>query len=414
MLGKLCSVLCIVLSTNTFASVLQREYFSQPAIRRFTYNAVSTYGFCGILLTSKRSTSTGSVSRYMSFPKAPSWLLSKTQSHSENVTPIAKDWTQHYNPVDDVFYYRSPCAVIADTGTEEVHVSNTNQMVRVRDKGTSFVKNTLPFCATGRVKSEFITPGGYNVIGIGTAFVVDYLVVLTVAHNFLPQSLDGSRNALKQMARRVSFEWQYDNPSNGLSINVDRYKVHPRWHQSFNPEFDFALVLLEKPVDEVINHAKTRIVSSDSIANSNLTVVGYPAKMPGIPAELQGEVMYESSGTVLSCCGKQLHYDANTYNGNSGGPILLESYKDDVIGLHTRGDSRAMRNSGIMLRPDLEEFMCNTLREFYSPNSFEAEVDELLLTEYKGLLIGSKEKAVIAKMHTIEQVKEFLGYLRTK
>lgn len=122
--------------------------------------------------------------------------------------------------------------------------------------------------------------------------------------------------------------------------------------------------------------------------------------------------MYASSGSVIGCCGMQLHYDANTYNGNSGGTAVLDVAKSDLIDLHTRGDPNVMRNSGVKLRMELEEFICKTLKDFYSPSSFEDAVKLLIEQKYPNLSIGEKEKSVISSLHTIDLVVQFLNFLK--
>lgn len=368
--------------------------------------------FCAsnVLLAQNKYPSRGNFGRYMSFPKAPEWMFSRPQSH-EACHPIDKSWTQHYNPVDDVFYYKSP-ADKPDTDFDEIHVSNNSQMVKVRDCAGDLVRNSLPFCATGRIQSEFIPQAGSGrYIGIGTGVTIDTFVVLSVAHNFLPQALGGSKNIARYRAQRVSFEWRYDHPTMELSIPVTRYRIHPRWEQSFDPEFDIAVLLLDLPVKETSSHAKPLIIVPDDSIGKNITVVGYPARIPNVSSSLQGEIMYVSSGNILGCCGKQLHYNANTYNGNSGGPVVLDTSKSDLIGLHTRGDPTAMRNSGVKLRDELEEFICEALKSFYHPTSFEAEVKALITKKYPDLLIGQEEQSVISSLHTIEQVRQFLDFL---
>lgn len=106
------------------------------------------------------------------------------------------------------------------------------------------------------------------------------------------------------------------------------------------------------PISEIASHAKPLIIVPDDSIGKNITVVGYPARIPNVASSLQGEVMYVSSGSILGY----------------------------------------------------------TLKSFYQPTSFYTEVKALITKKYSNLLIGQEEQSVISSLHTIEQVAQFLDY----
>lgn len=135
----LLTVGAFILSGEGRCSFVTRELLS-PAIRRICFSE-NHLAVCSAFSPQKRYLTSGhtTYNRYMSFPKAPDWMLSKPQSHSSCAT-VDESWTQHYNPVDDVFYYQSLSDNSVAPSYEEAHVSNSNKIVRVRDQGTHVIK----------------------------------------------------------------------------------------------------------------------------------------------------------------------------------------------------------------------------------------------------------------------------------
>lgn len=402
-------ILCLVLfaftnlvgaATPTYTCL--SSYISSP-LRR----VASRTSVIESIFESKRWASQG---RYMNVPPTPQWMLSRPQSQHTTVDTVDERWTQHYNSVDDVMYYESPENKVTPKDQTEIYVSQ-NEMVRVRDRGANLIKTTLPFCATGRVNAEFLPFGthGKRIVGVGTAVVIEACLALSVAHNFLPQSLGGVRNTAKQRAKIAEFGWQFDHPSMGVTIPIDTYRLHPKWEDTFDPDYDLAVLLLSAPVRE--KWARPFLMGLDA-KGREVIIPGYPAEVSGVVPYLQGKLMYVSDGKIIDCCDKKLHYDANTYKGNSGGPVSLRDEEEKLIGLHTRGDAAAMRNSGIKLRKDLEEFIQSTAIDFFRPDSFEHEVGRLRKDHYPDLTLSDKEENFLRSLNTLEQVKQFLDLLK--
>lgn len=358
------------------------------------------------------SSSTGG--RYMRLPPTPKWMFSRNQSSEKSpidLESVGKNWTQHYNPVDDVLYYQFEPENRSGID-DEIYVSQ-NPIEKVKTRGANLVKQSLPYCSTGRVRSSF-SFNGKHIVGTGTAVAIDTFIALSVAHNFLPQSLGGQQNVYKHRAMTATFGLQHDFPSMGLPFSVSKYQLHPPWEQSFDPSFDLAVLLLSSTSTSANEkYVKPYLLPHDQLFGRDIFIVGYPAVVPGVPKDLQGESIYVSDGQVIDCCGKQVHYNANTYGGNSGGPVVLgKNEGDQLIGLHTRGNQAAMRNSGVQLRGDLETFILETIETFYKPEDFKEEIGILVASQYSDLHLSDRDWDFIHTLSSKKQVHAFLDILK--
>lgn len=396
---------------SRFFPVVPHAQAQTSCVRRFLTREYTP--FSSILLQ-RRGCSSFAGGRYMRLPPTPEWMFSRSQSSEKSPIDLesaSKNWTQHYNPVDDVFYYQSEPE--GHFGRDdEVYVSQ-NPIEKVNTRGAGLVTQSLPYCSTGRVRSSF-SFNGTQIVGTGTAVAIDTFIALSVAHNFLPQSLGGQQNVHKHRAETATFGLQHDFPSKGITFSISKYQLHPRWEQSFDPSFDVAVLLLS-PASMSYNgkYVKPYLLAHDQLLGKDISIVGYPAVIPGIPKALQGESMYVSNGQVIDCCGKQVHYNANTYGGNSGGPIVLGKNEDSqLVGLHTRGNQAAMRNSGVQLRGELETFILETIEAFYKPHNFEEEIKGLVASQYSDLSLDDGAWNFIHTLQNKKQAQAFLDLLK--
>ena len=185
----------------------------------------------------------------------------------------------------------------------------------------------------------------------GHAAAIDKNLLITAAHNFLPQQLCGNPNDERIMADRVNFEHLLIN--SGLSqkavhkMHVATHCfIHPKWSESFDPQYDIALIFLSESISltqEALDRLLKLRILPDSI-KEKVHVVGYPAG---------AGCMRKTEGMDLS---KIIYQTANTLEGSNGSPIIRDG--KSIIGVHTRGPAEGgLHNGGVRIREDLLPFI---------------------------------------------------------
>ena len=382
--------------------------------------------------SSKRFFTSGISSRPMKLPEAPSWLLShsnqSTHAFYSNDFEAIDQWKPVYNEVDDVLLHvaTSTSRDRNSTSDLEIHLPSAKPMHKIQDYAPDVMNNTRPFCATGRVQSHFRVFTGkeeLKVVGTGSAVAVSPFIALTVAHNFLPQNLT-SPNIHKIKAHEVLFQLQFDGTEleGTSSSSVAGYYIHDKWANGFNPDYDIAVIFFSPSLSGKKNESYVvPYINQGCLIDQAVRVVGYPAEIPHIPNKEQGRYMYVSDGKIIENSENLVHYDATTYKGNSGGPVVIRQKEagtfhdsEKLIALHTSGSQRALRNTGVRFSPDTEDFIHASLEKLSTSHRKRELIPELIAQHYSDLKphIGEPERELISGMENTDQARRFLDYLR--
>ena len=216
-----------------------------------------------------------------------------------------------------------------------------------------------PAMACGRLEVIFNIPGKKTSLKFyGSASALQTNLLITAAHNFVPELLDGVKNAGKVQAEMVSFEHQLIAGDKARSIHPSQVNthcfIHPRWLDNFDQRFDVAFVFLSEPLDveKIESLMKLHIEGTDV----KIDLVGYPHGKP---------MMYRTTGETQGCADESpiFYHSANTHPGNSGSPITRDGNK--LIGIHTRGqDPHTGLNSGVRVRQDIIDFMDSCTKKY--------------------------------------------------
>lgn len=161
------------------------------------------------------------------------------------------------------------------------------------------------------------------------------------------------------------------------SNNINVAKITPSYihvpinYTSGNSGYDYALLYVE---EDLSKYGMFQMgVALDEYVNKNGSVVasGFPGEYSDNYTGSYG-VRFKSQGNIDSSNQYKLYYDADTFGGNSGGPVYVEEgfkvgdntydYKT-VVAIHTNGfDEDANpngKNSGTKITPDILSFYYN-------------------------------------------------------
>jgi monoamine oxidase len=205
----------------------------------------------------------------------------------------------------------------------------------------------------------------------GTGILIGPSHVLTAAHVFDDASLevDGSIRKVPVARVRVSPARNGDNTSHPLGAAYSKAFHRP---QHFTAENDYALIVLDRDLSQATHKsmkgrlgywgqspqvAALRVLDPANFADAMVSVIGYPGDRCGNDVikgddatQKENRIRYcaqrrhdewastawQSSGTAhpRAATGLMLH-DADTYEGESGGPIFLRRGDTlDLLGVH--------------------------------------------------------------------------------
>jgi V8-like Glu-specific endopeptidase len=221
-----------------------------------------------------------------------------------------------------------------------------------------------PYSSVGRLTMTFpqnatgVVPSFY-----GSGAAIDKNLVITAAHNFLPEHYDGVKNTHRIRAEEVVFHHMLTTadvskvgPVQSAKVSTHCF-IHPEWEKSFNPAYDVALVFLSDSLRLSPQHVnellKLRIRNGKE---ATVQIVGHPQGLPC--RESTGKARWEQTVDSQNI----VYHFANTEPGSSGSPILSED--QHIIGTHTRGAGAETNgaNSGVRMRKELLPFIEDSIK----------------------------------------------------
>ncbi|KAF2963343.1 hypothetical protein GQX73_g10229 [Xylaria multiplex] len=197
----------------------------------------------------------------------------------------------------------------------------------------------------------------------GSGWLIDDRTVVTTGHCAYSIQTSNHRSENLGIIRAVDIEVRigYTSaercPTNVESRRGEWVVTHHEWYDKQEKDCDIAMIRLRDAFEhpERFPYVKT----PEKGENEMIYVVGYPADIPPhvqqtMPNDSAGGVMYQSSRAVtwnLNAPSTGLMYRADTYAGNSGGPVLRRNKDNilEVIGVHAGGDQATGVNSATLL-----------------------------------------------------------------
>lgn len=117
------------------------------------------------------------------------------------------------------------------------------------------------------------------------------------------------------------------------SFHIETCYIQKQYYDSTTFEYDWGICILESNIGNQVGWFDISI-TSNSIVNEEISVIGYPGDKDGD--------MYYAEGVVLSVTDYRFLHNSDTVGGSSGSPVFI---KDDsayiVKGIHTSGSSTA-------------------------------------------------------------------------
>ena len=193
--------------------------------------------------------------------------------------------------------------------------------------------------------------------GYGTASKISDKYILTAAHN-LVECLSYDQ---KKIYKKPTYFSGFSNGEYFDSSSVEKIYVPDDYCKKDN---DWAVAKLKKNVkpDTYLSFAT---LSEESMKNKPVRVIGYSSDL--IKGKSKNPIMFEDTGEILNFTKNRFSHDANTYKGNSGGPVIFEQgiditqkqkkiIENPIVGIHVAGADPKIdndKNHATMITEDI-------------------------------------------------------------
>lgn len=197
--------------------------------------------------------------------------------------------------------------------------------------------------------------GSNGSVYVGTGFLVSDNLVLTAGHCLIN----------KDMGKAVSIKFKAGLMFDGsylASANATRCYLPSPWEDSFDSNWDWALLRLDKPLGSSLGYFNLKVASNP--VGMSIDIPGYPAKYDtNGTGVLNNQTLVYGWGNVTDCTAYRLLYTADTMGGMSGSPIMSFIGGDYcAYGIHTNGfvENQTPRNSGVRISTSIITVLNNS------------------------------------------------------
>lgn len=204
----------------------------------------------------------------------------------------------------------------------------------------------LPYNSCGMLDMYYNLYGNSKrVIYHGSAFAITPSIILTAAHNFMPDKIDGMWNTNKLKADNVYFYHQRLSHNEYAQKASVKFYLPRLWEESFDDDSDYAVGILDAQLQQTKENEFVKMQCGKY--SGSMFVTGFPLGDPK---------MKISTGHGTISAGKFTHY-ANTEKGNSGS--LSSSIDKNAIGIHVAGGNRY--NIAVPITKEVLKFINQTV-----------------------------------------------------
>lgn len=135
-----------------------------------------------------------------------------------------------------------------------------------------------------------------------------------------------------------------------------RFRAPSGWINSPDSDFDYGAIILDQDVGQRVGYFGYAVMNNTQLKATDANIAGYPADRDSATKQ------YFHARTLINATTKRLVYDIDTFGGQSGSPIYLNTGGQRVaVGIHTTGSSRS--NSGTRITNAVFKNMTNWRNE---------------------------------------------------
>ncbi len=161
---------------------------------------------------------------------------------------------------------------------------------------------------------------------INTGFLVSPRVVVTSGHSIYMHGEGGFAQEVSVTPGRNGQEMPFG------TLTATSFRVPSGWSDDQDNDYDYGAIILPSPLHKA-GTLEILSMSDEELNSSTINVIGYPGDKPS-------GTLWGSSGEISAVSERRLGYDADTFGGMRGSPlVLLGDDVNKVLGVHTSSGS---------------------------------------------------------------------------
>ena len=159
----------------------------------------------------------------------------------------------------------------------------------------------------------------------GTGFMVSANTVLTAGHNVYNHNNGGWATSIDVNPGGI-----YSKFSSVISRD---FRTMNAWINGQSADYDYGLIQLSGNIGNQVGWFGTQTEPNSNLGNQSIYNYGFPND------KSYGTMWSDTTGTIGSVNNRAFYHNADTYAGNSGGPIVLASNAFYAVGIHSKSIS---------------------------------------------------------------------------
>jgi glutamyl endopeptidase len=193
---------------------------------------------------------------------------------------------------------------------------------------------------------------------IGTGWFIGPRTLLTAGHCVhSPTDFDGWIGSIEVSPGRNGDSFP------GGTVRATRFSALQQWINSADADYDIGCIQLSESLGDTVGYFKIASLSDSDLTNALVNVSGYPGDLD------DGRSQYFHANRVLRTSAHRVYYDVDTYGGQSGSPVWVQSSptaEPQAIAVHAYGTGGTAPSLGITANsgPRLSADIVATVKEW--------------------------------------------------
>ncbi|UIE38401.1 trypsin-like serine peptidase [Leptodesmis sichuanensis] len=170
--------------------------------------------------------------------------------------------------------------------------------------------------------------------GIGTGWFAGPKTIITAGHCVFHPNLGGWAKEIKIAPGRYGAEFPFPKDTTiPRPLASQKFEALKGWTEDLNTDFDYAVIHLNQPIGNETGWFSIAVQDDATLKGLLVNVAGYPGDRDF------GRYQYFASSKIDKVLPTRFFYEADTYGGQSGGPVWFQDGTDQpvVIGVHSYG-----------------------------------------------------------------------------
>ncbi len=179
---------------------------------------------------------------------------------------------------------------------------------------------------------------------MGSASMIGRKCAITAAHNLYIRNDTPSNKEHRRTYEPVPYKVDFypgkdaSEGSEKWHSEVQEWEIATGWKTSKKSleasKSDLAMIVLKKPLGKETGWYSACSLSDQVLAETTVTVTGYPGDLPKENPDIRGEVMFTMDGSLDRMDSHHMYYKISTGEGQSGSGVWVNTEPPYYVGVH--------------------------------------------------------------------------------